>query len=340
MPLYEPTIQSRYAAVLLDTVRALAPTQLRPVLAAAGLSARRIRAPAGVLNMAEFDKLMRVCAQQLGRDDLGFEYGLRLGIEHHAALGLALRRCRTADALLRMMTRYWRLTSTCFSIRYRRAQGVGEVLFRPVAPMSALTLHIMEEMFAVSFQRDMMAMTGQRAGLSIFLSQPRPAHVERFRSLHPTRFSFAAESLPQVRCVLQPALLDCVLQHPDQGGDVPRHVQALEQASPVQTRQCAAYVKLILNEAEGVQPDAGAIAQWLNLTKRTLLRYLAAEGYSLRELGSTIRHRRACHMLTQSQQPIGQIAQRLGYTSVISFSTAFKRCAGIGPRAYRNGAHA
>lgn len=334
MPLYEPTIPTRYAAVLLDTVRALAPMHVRRVLADAGLTARRLRSPDGVLDMAQFDTLVLACAARLERGDLGFEYGLRLGIEHHAALGLALRHCATGDALLRMMTRYWRLTSTSFSVRYRReGGGAGEVLFRPVAPMSAVTLHVMEEMFAVSFHRDMMAMTGHRAGLAIQLSLPRPGHVARFRSLQPTRFEFGVELLPQVRCVLPPALLDCALQHPAPAKGAPG--QLLEGESGVTTRRCADYVKLILSEAEGVQPDANQIAQWLNLTPRTLIRHLAAEGHSLRALGASIRHRRACHMLSQSLLPVGQIAQRLGYCSVVSFSAAFKRCAGMGPRAYR-----
>ncbi len=295
-----------------------------------------MRDPDGVLDMAQFDRLMLACVERLGRDDLGFEYGLRLGIENHAALGMALRRCRTGDAILSMMNRYWHLTTTCFAVRYvrNRRTGQGEVMFRPVAPMSTQTLHIMAEMFAVSFQRDLMAMTGRRAGLSIYLSQAHPPHLARYRALHPTQFKFDVAGLPQVRCVLRPALLDCELQHPAGGGGAGQ-APVLDAASPAPTRQCAAYVMLMLNEAEGVQPDAHAIAQWLNLTPRTLIRYLAAEGCSLRELGASIRHRRACHMLTQSHQAIGQIAQRLGYGSVIAFSAAFKRRAGVGPRAYR-----
>jgi AraC-like DNA-binding protein len=253
-------------------------------------------------------------------------------------LSLALRRCRTADALLRMMNRYWRMTTTCFSVQYRRKQGVGEVLFRPVAPMSTATLHLMEEMFAVSFHRDLMAMCGQRAGLAIHLSLPRPGHLARFRALQPTRFAFGVEPLSQVRCHLQAGLLDCQLQHPVQHQDMRGLGPILDDRPPATTRQCASYVKLILTETEGVQPGANEIAQWLNLTPRTLIRYLAAEGQSLRGLGAAVRHRRACHMLAESELPVGHIAQRLGYASVVSFSTAFKRQAGIGPRAFRSAA--
>lgn len=335
MPLYEPILPARYAAVLMDAVNGMDPARVRAVLRAAGLSARLLRQPEAVVGIGQFDRLMQAAAAVLGRDDIGFEYGMRLGIDHHAALGMALRRCRTGDELLRMMNRYWRLTTTCFSLQYRRGTGAGEVLFRPVAPMAQSTLHQMEEMFAVSFHRDLMAMTGNRQGLAIRLSMPRPPHHARYRALQPTVFQFGAENLPQVRCIMSPALLDSALQHPAPARADAATALALPDDAAPRIRLCADYVKLVLGAAEGVQPGAAHIADWLNVSPRTLVRHLAAEGYAFRELGVEIRHRRACQMLTQSSQPVGQIAQRLGYGSVIAFSTAFKRSAGLSPRAYR-----
>jgi hypothetical protein len=67
MPLYEPIMPARYAAVLLDTVRALAPAQLRPVLAAARLTETYLREPDAALSMAQFDTLVQACIAGLGR---------------------------------------------------------------------------------------------------------------------------------------------------------------------------------------------------------------------------------------------------------------------------------
>lgn len=338
MPLYEPIVPARYAAVLVDTVRALDEASIQPTLASAGLCEDFFQNPSAVLGISQFDRLICAAVEQLGREDLGFEYGLRLGIDHHSVLGQAMRRCLTGHELLSMMGRYWRLTTTSFFIQYRRKSTAGEVIFRPIAPMTPLTLHVMEEMFAVSFHTDYMAMTGNRPGLVVHLSQPRPAHFARYRDLLPTQFRFSSDALPQARCVLTPKLLDAELTHPVTTSKTLPGAASLADDTPARTRQCAALVQLILEEAEGVQPDVHAVAEWLNLSSRTLIRYLSAEGQSLRTMGSTIRHKRACHMLRQSSQPIGQIAQRLGYSSVIAFSNAFKRQAGVSPRTFRTGA--
>ncbi len=337
MPLYEPVIPIRYAAVLLDTVRDIAPACITPLLRAGGLSSRSFAETSGSLSISQFDRLVCTASELVGRSDLGFEYGLRLGIEHHDLLSLALTRCRTADELLGMMARYWRMTTTCFHIQYRREGGVGEVTFRPVAPMSSLTLHVMEEMFAVSFQRDIMAMTGNQSGLRIYLSIAKPAHSERYRAARPTQFSFASEKLPQVRCVLAPALLQTSLVHRAELNGVTSGGVTLNDSAPARTRQYADFVQMILDEAEGTQPDLHALAHWLNVSPRSLLRYLAAEGKTLRAMGAETRFRRACYLLSQTTQPIGQIAQRLGYGSTIAFSYAFRQRAGMGPRDYRDG---
>jgi AraC-like DNA-binding protein len=52
-------------------------------------------------------------------------------------------------------------------------------------------------------------------------------------------------------------------------------------------------------------------------------------------MGVSVRHQRACQMLAETRQPIGQIAQRLGYGSVMAFSHAFKQQAAVSPRAWR-----
>ena len=72
--------------------------------------------------------------------------------------------------------------------------------------------------------------------------------------------------------------------------------------------------------------------------KTQLNRYLSSEGTNLRALGNVIRFERARQMLQQTQQPITQIAYRLGYSDPISFCSAFRKISGLSPRAYRKAA--
>jgi AraC-like DNA-binding protein len=70
------------------------------------------------------------------------------------------------------------------------------------------------------------------------------------------------------------------------------------------------------------------------MSSRTLRERLAAERTSYRELLDEIRERLAEEMLTEGLT-VAQAAERLGYQEVSSFSHAFRRWKGMGPRAYR-----
>lgn len=50
-----------------------------------------------------------------------------------------------------------------------------------------------------------------------------------------------------------------------------------------------------------------------------------------------LRLRRACTMLRSTMEKTDEIARKVGYSSMYSFSTAFRRWSGIAPRAFRNG---
>jgi AraC-like DNA-binding protein len=71
---------------------------------------------------------------------------------------------------------------------------------------------------------------------------------------------------------------------------------------------------------------------------RTLDRLLAAEGRSFRGIVDETRERWATALLTETDQTISQVAQRLGYTHAQSFARAYKRWTGQTPAAARRDA--
>jgi AraC-like DNA-binding protein len=82
-------------------------------------------------------------------------------------------------------------------------------------------------------------------------------------------------------------------------------------------------------------PDADEVATLLHLGTRTLRHRLAAEGTSYRALLSEVREHLAEELLITAGLPVDQIARRLGYVEVSSFSQAFRQWKGVGPREYR-----
>ena len=75
-------------------------------------------------------------------------------------------------------------------------------------------------------------------------------------------------------------------------------------------------------------------ARQLTVSARTLRRHLAQEGVSLRDLQEETREALAEELLADGM-PVAEIAERLGYSQTSSFTQAFRRWKGMGPRDYR-----
>lgn len=348
MPLYDPSYPARYAAPLLELLHAAGGDMAQRVLAAAELDEAAFHDAEYRLGIASFDALVCAASQCLKRDDLGFEMGQRVRLDHHLSLSIALRRCQSLDELLRLLSRFSRLITTAFSLHYRRSASHGELVCRPAAPMSSTTLHYLQEQYAVAVHHECRALFGKRLlPMDVYLSLEAPAHLARYARLVPSRFHFGALPMPEVQFCIPLAMLD---QKPDWPEVVPLPLGAQAQFSEADTSTSALqekqsniqqaddwgnWVELILREAEGCQPSREELAALLNISPSTLTRYLHAEGRSLRSMGKQIRHQRACQLLAETDQAISQIAYRLGYSDLANFSHAFQSEAGISPRTYR-----
>jgi len=81
--------------------------------------------------------------------------------------------------------------------------------------------------------------------------------------------------------------------------------------------------------------DQDAIASHLGLSRRTLRRQLDAEGTSFHQLTEICRRNPCPALLVRSDQPMIEVAMRLGYSDHTAFSRAFSRWFGASPRELR-----
>lgn len=101
------------------------------------------------------------------------------------------------------------------------------------------------------------------------------------------------------------------------------------------TGDVAGWVEMMLREASDGVPLQTELAHSLNLSPRTLDRYLKKEGGSYRDLSKRARHAKACKLLADEWRPVTQIGLELGYTDASNFARAFKRESGMSPGAWR-----
>ncbi len=83
-------------------------------------------------------------------------------------------------------------------------------------------------------------------------------------------------------------------------------------------------------------PQLENIALALNITPRTLQRKLQEENTTYRDLSDTIRYELASTLLKYKELTVSEIAYKLGYSELKSFSKAFKQWSGVAPMDYRS----
>jgi AraC-like DNA-binding protein len=81
--------------------------------------------------------------------------------------------------------------------------------------------------------------------------------------------------------------------------------------------------------------DMPSIAQALNLSTRTLVRRLRAEGTSFLEIKDQLRRDTTLRLLQETNRSVEDIALQVGFESLTAFHRAFKAWTGSTPMAYR-----
>lgn len=86
---------------------------------------------------------------------------------------------------------------------------------------------------------------------------------------------------------------------------------------------------------DGAVPDLPQVAQLVNLSERTLKRRLREEGTTFTAILSEYRGNKALELMADRTLSLTEIAERLGFSDLSSFSQAFKRWSGAAPSAHR-----
>jgi AraC-like DNA-binding protein len=94
-------------------------------------------------------------------------------------------------------------------------------------------------------------------------------------------------------------------------------------------------VLLLLQSSADRAPSLGEAAARLGVSPRTLKRRLAELGTSYSALSGQLSQARAEQLLLRADDPIEQIAEKLGFSDAPSFIRAFRRWTSLTPARYR-----
>jgi AraC-like DNA-binding protein len=263
---------------------------------------------------------------------LGLEVGLRTPASAHGTLGAAMIASKNLPSAMLLLQRYAGLRQNLANLRFEHEPEFVAVLEEWV-DLGPVREYLHCQLLGGLVQL-LTAMTGQELPPQLRIEWPFEAPAwsgEYQRIAHKNSFGFS-----QLRVVLGSTLLNSPSLAADDEAllrllrDCDLQLQRLQAGGTLAQR-----VRMQLQQTEGHMPTLQAMAAKQNLTERTFMRHLQAEGTSFQQLLDEIRQERACWMLAQTHSTVEEIAYALGYEDASNFSRTFKRWCGQTPKDYR-----
>jgi AraC-like DNA-binding protein len=263
---------------------------------------------------------------------LGLDAGSMFRLSSYGIWGFALLSSPTVRSALEVALQFLDLTFAFCDITGRTdGNEVQLVVDGSGLPGRARRFLVERDLAGVqTIQRDLFAEPLPLVRVALAFPEPSAESLEHYRRVFGVDPQFEAEeSLIAVSADL--------LDRPMPQANEVTQVMALGQLRGLLMERLArtglaGQVRDIVLGRLGAPPTASEVASLLHLSDRTLRARLAAEGTSFRALLDEARERVAEELLLKGQLPVAVVSERLGYVEVSSFSQAFRRWKGIGPR--------
>lgn len=320
----------------------LVPALLRFVRVHGGdaeLLVRRFGLPAGVEEQAEapitavdFGRLLEAAAGELDDPFLALRLPAELEPRGYGLGELAVRASPTVREALQRMVRYAPLENDRLVLALEERGDAVAFTCHVAGHPRGLTRHAHEYVLA-SVLTHARTLTGLPVvPRAVWFLHARPKLVDavhRFFGTEQLDFGRADNGL-----LFDAAWMEARLTTAD-----PRLLVTAEQLADSALRERAptedftATVAARIAEAPG--SDAEDIAARLHMSKRTLQRRLEEGGLSFQELVDRVRAEKARALVHDEHLSLAEVAFRLGFSDVSSFSRSFRRWTGVSPGRYR-----
>ncbi|WP_158502203.1 AraC family transcriptional regulator [Vitiosangium sp. GDMCC 1.1324] len=286
------------------------------------------------LTAVDFGQLLEAASGELDDPFLSLRLPAELAPRTYGLAELAMRASPTVREALQRMVRYGPLENDRLVLALEERGEHVAFTCRISGHPRGLTRHAHEYVLA-SVLTHARTLTGLPvAPRAVWFIHARPRLVEPLHRFFGTKevdfgraecgLLFDAAWMGARLTTADPRLLATAEQFAD---------TALRARAPVE--DFTATVAVRMEEALESGVDAEVIAARLHMSKRTLQRRLEEAGISFQELVDRVRAEKARTLLRDEQLELADVAFRLGFSDVSSFSRSFRRWTGVSPGRYR-----
>ena len=288
------------------------------------------------LSLAQIETLVSYLLKFPENRDLAFELGRSLKLNAHYLVGYALLSCENVMQALGVMSQYFSLIMPNFRLKVTELTNVVVLDIHPLQAMSTLTLNFHLEAIAVGFCSSFAELLNQNVKpYDIHLSVFQPTYVQALQQLKPAQFHFGTLIRPSIKIFIQADNLETKLPKADAFS-----LNILEQQCREQLKQISLdgeiidWISMMLREASP-PPSFEDCAQMLNVSSKTLQRYLKKQDANFNTIRKQVILSRAKHLLMHTNKSITEISFELGYSTAANFCRTFKAELGTTPQMYR-----
>lgn len=294
-----------------------------------GLPADALSSPERRIPFFQMGRLLKSAAERSGCEHFGLLLGQRLGLRHMGTLGEMARNAPSVGDALNAMAVHQRLhghgalafvledgarATLGYSVFHASTVGADQIH----AGMAAWMLNLVRELTVPGWAPDV-----------VQLARSRPAAVGPYRRALCAPIEFNAE-------ITSLRFDSNVLHQPVPGADPVRFAMYEAQVAAIGRQSLLNDVRraLRLQMVHGRAAN-DAVAQTLEMHRRTLHRRLRECGTTFRQVLDEVRYDTARHFLCTTDMPLTEIAVALGYAEVTAFTRAFRRWSGETPSRFR-----
>jgi AraC-like DNA-binding protein len=270
-----------------------------------------------------------------GNPAFGLHWGSRLHLSAHGPLGLLLANSPNMGKALDAIEHFHALRLQHMNINQQR---VGDRLVQEIEftlPMDEVGIFSLEALM-VSLQRAFELVLGRHlTEAEIGFAYAPPAHAERYGDYLHSHWHFNAGR----NYISVPACLAATSNPFSDPALFSDALRRCEQISATQKERAgwAQKVAQLLRSHPGQLWSQAEVAAQLEISSRSLIRYLKAEGTAYQALLDAELGRQARACLDSGRYTVEGVALTLGYQEVSAFRRAFKRWFGMSPADYLAG---
>ncbi|MBT9550090.1 MAG: AraC family transcriptional regulator [Hydrogenophaga sp.] len=328
---YVPVVRSASLNGYLDLAQSVG-LDAHAMLRRAGLSSRSLENPETPLSTAAVSALMEHSAQASGVEDFGLRLAARRQLSNLGPISLVLKEEPTARAALDTLCRYLRLLNASLLTRIEEHGDRLVIREEILVEQSASTRQSMELAVGVMFRilRELLGLQWKAVGVCFNHRPPRDAKAHR--TFFGTTVDFNSE-FNGIVCHTADLQAPMAGHNPEMARFAREY---LDRALSGQHQSTKATVRqLIAALLPGGRCTSQQVAQHLGVDRRTIHRHLAKEDETFATLLQSVRSELVLRQVQDSDLPLSEVAQLLGFAAPAAFSHWFRSTFGCSVTAWR-----